>query len=93
MRFPARGANVRRLDHLNLLTSDVAGLQRFMEDTLGMRTTEMIKLDNGQIAGVWVTCNNKTYDVAFTADHYGARGRFHHATWAVDSKEEVLARG
>ena len=25
MRFPARGANVRRLDHLNLLTSDVAG--------------------------------------------------------------------
>ena len=90
MRFPARGANVRRLDHLNLLTSDVAGLQRFMEDTLGMRTTEMIKLDNGQIAGVWVTCNNKTYDVAFTADHYGAHGRFHHATWAVDSKEEVL---
>ena len=67
MRFPARGANVRRLDHLNLLTSDVAGLQRFMEDMLGMRTTEMIMLDNGQIAGVWVTCNNKTYDVAFTA--------------------------
>ena len=90
MRFPGRGANVRRLDHLNLLTSDVAGLQRFMEDTLGMRTTEMIKLDSGAIAGVWVTCNNKTYDVAFTADHYGARGRFHHATWAVDSKEEVL---
>jgi catechol 2,3-dioxygenase len=90
MRFPARGANVRRLDHLNLLTSDVAELKRFMEDTLGMRTTEMIKLDNGQLAGVWVTCNNKTYDVAFTADHYGARGRFHHATWAVDSKEEVL---
>ena len=90
MRFPARGANVRRLDHLNLLTSDVAGLQRFMEDALGMRTTEMIVLDSGQIAGVWVTCNNKTYDVAFTADHYGAHGRFHHATWAVDSKEEVL---
>ena len=67
MRFPARGANVRRLDHLNLLTSDVAGLQRFMEDVLGMRTTEMIVLDSGEIAGVWVTCNNKTYDVAFTA--------------------------
>jgi catechol 2,3-dioxygenase len=90
MRFPGRGANVRRLDHLNLLTSNVEELQRFMEDTLGMRTTEMIKLDSGKLAGVWVTCNNKTYDVAFTADHYGARGRFHHATWAVDSKEEVL---
>jgi catechol 2,3-dioxygenase len=44
MRFPARGANVRRLDHLNLLTSDVVVLQKFMEDVLGMRTTEMIVL-------------------------------------------------
>jgi catechol 2,3-dioxygenase len=90
MRFPARGANVRRLDHLNLLTYDVAQMQRFMEDVLGMRTTEMIKLDSGEIAGCWVTSNNKTYDVAFTHDHYGAHGRFHHATWAVDSKDEVL---
>ena len=23
-------------------------------------------------------------------DHYGAHGRFHHATWALDSKDEVL---
>src|SRR6185369_15583969 len=60
------------------------------EDTLGMRTTEMIKLDSGQLAGVWVTSNNKTYDLAFTADHYGARGRFHHLTYAVDSREDVL---
>jgi catechol 2,3-dioxygenase len=90
MRFPARGVNVRRLDHLNLLTSDVAALRHFMEDVLGMRTTEMIVLDNGQEAGVWVTTTNKTYDVAFTADHYGAHGRFHHATWAVDSREEIL---
>ena len=34
MRFPARGANVRRLDQLNLLTSDVPVLQRFMVDVL-----------------------------------------------------------
>jgi catechol 2,3-dioxygenase len=69
MRFPARGINVRRLDHLNLLASDVAALRRFMEEVLGLRTT---------------------YDVAFTADHYGAHGRFHHCTFAVDSREEVL---
>jgi catechol 2,3-dioxygenase len=90
MRFPARGINVRRLDHLNLLASDVAALRRFMEEVLGLRTTEMIVLDNGQEAGAWVTSNNKTYDVAFTADHYGAHGRFHHCTFAVDSREEVL---
>jgi len=89
-RFPARGANVRRLDHLNLLTSDVAELRHFMEDAVGLRTTEMIVLDNGLEAGAWMTTTNKTYDLAFTADHYGARGRFHHLTYALDSRDEVL---
>ena len=55
-----------------------------------MRTTEMIVLDNGEEAGAWMTVTNKTYDIAFTADHYGARGRFHHVTYAVDSREDVL---
>jgi catechol 2,3-dioxygenase len=90
MRFPARGINVRRLDHLNLLAADVPGLRRFFEDVLGMRTTEMIVLDNGEEAGTWMTTTNKSYDLAFTADHYGARGRFHHVTYALDSREEVL---
>jgi len=90
MRFPARGINARRLDHLNLLTVDVAAMQVFMEDVMGMRTTELIQLDSGALGGVWVTATQKTYDVAFTADHYGAHGRFHHLTYAVDSKEEVL---
>jgi catechol 2,3 dioxygenase len=89
-RFPAHGANVRRIDHVNLLTSDVAELRHFMEDVLGMRTTEMIVLDSGREAGAWVTVTNKTYDLAFTLDHYGARGRFHHVTYALDSREEVL---
>jgi len=90
MRFPGRGVNVRRLDHLNLLAADVPALKHFMEDMLGMRTTEMIVLDSGELAGVWVTATNKTYDVAFTHDHYGAHGRFHHATYAVDSRDEIL---
>jgi catechol 2,3-dioxygenase len=90
MRFPGRGINVRRLDHLNLLASDVKGLREFMVNILGMRVTEMIVLDSGEEAGVWVTATNKTYDVAFTADHYGAKGRFHHVTYALDSREEIL---
>ena len=90
MRFPARGANVRRLDHMNLLAADVRGLRVWFEDVLGLRVTEKIVLDSGEEAGVWVTSNNKTYDVAFTADHYGAVGRFHHVTFALDSREEIL---
>ena len=81
---------MRRLDHLNLLASNVTELRVFFEDVLGMRTTEKIVLDSGEEAGVWVTATNKTYDVAFTHDHYGAHGRFHHVTYALDSREEVL---
>jgi catechol 2,3-dioxygenase len=90
MRFPARGANVRRLDHFNLLAADVPALREFFENVCGMRVTEKIVLDNGQEAGVWVTATNKTYDVAFTHDHYNARGRFHHLTYAIDTREEIL---
>ena len=57
---------------------------------LGLRTTEMIVLDSGQEVGGWVTTNNKSYDLAFTLDHYGAKGRFHHVTYALDSREEIL---
>ena len=89
-RFPARGVNARRLDHMNLLTSDVAQLRQFLEEVLGLRTTEKIVLDSGQEVGAWVTCNNKSYDLAFTLDHYGAHGRFHHVTYALDSREEIL---
>jgi catechol 2,3-dioxygenase len=90
MRFPARGVNVRRLDHMNLLAADVQALRIWFENVLGLRVTEKIVLDSGEEAGVWVTSNNKTYDVAFTADHYGAVGRFHHVTFALDAREEIL---
>ena len=89
-RFPARGVNARRLDHMNLLTSDVVQLRQFLEEVLGLRTTEKIVLDSGQEVGAWVTCNNKSYDLAFTLDHYGAHGRFHHVSYALDSREEIL---
>ena len=91
-RFPARGINARRLDHINLLTSDVAELRHFLEDALGLRTTEQIVLDSGQEVGGWFTVNNKTYDIAFTRDHYGAKGRFHHVTYAVDQPRGHPAR-
>jgi catechol 2,3-dioxygenase len=89
-RYPARGCNVRRLDHLNLLVVDPRETRLFLEQGLGMRTTEQIILDTGDEAGNWLTCTNKTYDIAFTRDHTGTPGRFHHVTYAVDSREDIL---
>ncbi|HEV1999906.1 MAG TPA: VOC family protein, partial [Xanthobacteraceae bacterium] len=89
-RFPARGVNVRRLDHLNLLANQVEPMEPFFTSLLGMRVTEKIQQDDGSLAGLWVTATNKSYDLAIARDHTGARGRFHHVTYAVDSREEVL---
>ena len=89
-RFPARGANVRRLDHLNCLAVDIKANRIFFENYLGCRLTEQIVLNDGTEAGMWLTVSNKTYDFAYTLDHTKTRGRFHHLTYAVDSREEVL---
>lgn len=85
-----RGVAVRRLDHLNLLATDVGAIRNFLPGALGSRVTEQIVLDNGDVAGCWFTINNKSYDIAYTKDHTGASGRFHHVTYAVDQREQVL---
>ena len=89
-RYHCRGAAVRRIDHLNLLASDLPAFRDFMVESLGSRVTEQIVMDGGRLAGCWFTVNNKPYDLACTEDHTGARGRFHHVTYAVDQREDVL---
>jgi catechol 2,3-dioxygenase len=90
MRFPARGVNVRRLDHLNCLAVDIKANRVFFQEYLGCRLTEQIVMNDGSEAGMWLTVCNKSYDFAYTRDHTGTRGRFHHVTYAVDSREDVL---
>jgi catechol 2,3-dioxygenase len=89
-RFPARGVNVRRLDHLNNLAADIRANRLFFERYLGFRTTEQIILDDGTEAAMWMTCTNKSYDFAYSRDHTARRGRFHHLTFALDTREEIL---
>lgn len=84
------GAVPRRLDHLNLLSSDVTEFKRFMETCLGSRVTEYIQLDNGRLGGCWFTVNNKTYDLACTEEQGGGMGRLHHVTYATDQREDIL---
>jgi catechol 2,3-dioxygenase len=89
-RFPARGANLRRIDHINLLAADVRLNRQFMQDYLGLRLTEQIIFDDGSEKAAWLTPNNKTYELAISEDWTGVKGRLHHITYAVDSREDVL---
>jgi catechol 2,3-dioxygenase len=89
-RFHGRGVGVRRLDHVNMLASDISAIKEFMINALGSRPTEQILLNNGRLGGCWFTVNNKTYDIAYTEDQTGQKGRFHHVTYATDQREEIL---
>ncbi|MGI9436814.1 MAG: VOC family protein [Geminicoccaceae bacterium] len=89
-RYHGRGCCPRRLDHVNLMAEDVTKFRDFMFACLGSRLTEQIRLDNGRLGGGWFTVNNKSYDLACTEEHGGARGRLHHVTYAVDQREDIL---
>jgi catechol 2,3-dioxygenase len=89
-RYSPHGIAPKRLDHINLLARDVKACRIFFHEMLGLRITEQIVLEGGVEAGAWLTGTLKSYDVAFTKDHSGARGRFHHLTYAMDSREDVL---
>ncbi|MBX3196101.1 MAG: VOC family protein [Microbacteriaceae bacterium] len=88
--FPGRGANVRRLDHVNYLTRDVPGVSTFLADVLGARCTERIVTDDGEDAAIWYHLGNKSYDLVYTRDWTGANGRLHHIAFATDTREDIL---
>ena len=89
-RYRPLGIAPKRLDHINLLAQDIRGCRLFFNELLGMRVTEQIVFDGGQEMGAWLSATNKSYDLAFTKDRSSAHGRFHHLTYMMDSREDVL---
>lgn len=88
--FPGRGANARRLDHINYLTKEIEPMDAFLRDVLGAFCTERIAREEGGYDGIWFTVTDKTYDLVYTRDKLGARGRLHHIAFATDTREDIL---
>jgi catechol 2,3-dioxygenase len=88
--FPGRGANVRRIDHVNYLAADIPAAADFMPGVLGARLTEQIVADDGTPVAVWYHVSDKTYDLVYTADQTGSTGRLHHVAFATDQREDIL---
>jgi len=89
-RFPGRGANIRRLDHINYLAVDIPANVDYMTDGLGAMLTEQILTDEGLPAATWVTFSDKSYDIVHTVDRTATRGRLHHIALACDTREDIL---
>ena len=89
-RFPGRGANIRRLDHVNYLAVDVPANAAFLSGGLGAMRTEQILSEEGPPAATWFTISDKTYDLVHTVDRTGTPGRLHHIALATDTREDIL---
>ena len=89
-RYVARGAAVKRLDHVNLLAQDVRAARLFAQEQLGYRLYEQIVLDDGTESGAWLSATVMAHELIYVADARGARGRLHHLAFWVDTREEVL---
>lgn len=80
-RRPLRGVPVRRLDHVNLLASNVTPNKAFLMDRLGFRLREHIVLNDNTEAGCWLSVSPLVHEVAFMRDALGCRCRLHHVCY------------
>jgi catechol 2,3-dioxygenase len=81
---------VKRLDHVNLLAADVRSSRVFVEDVLGYRLYEAIRLEDGTETGAWLSLSIAAHELIYVADAHGAHGRLHHLAFWVDTREECL---
>lgn len=79
-RKPLQGVPVKRIDHLNLMASEVTPVKRFFERNLGMQTRERV-IDGQTEIGAWLSSNALGHEVAVMRDNLGERGRFHHVAF------------
>ncbi len=90
-KFTARGAAVRRTDHLALLCKDVVANRRFAEELLGFQLRETVLFEHGTFElGSWLSPNAVHHQLAYVVDIKGASGRLHHISMWVDQREDVL---
>jgi catechol 2,3-dioxygenase len=91
-RYVPRGAAVRQLDHVTLMSVDVMADVAWHRDTLGHRFMEWTELDDDSDLVVFatLTTNEKGHDLGLIADRSSLPGRLHHLAFWVDSREDVL---
>ncbi len=90
-RHVGHGVNVRRIDHVNLMCSDVTPNRKFLHELLGFQLHEVLQPEEqGVEEGAWLSVTNLTHDIAYTRDFTGNHGRLHHIAYWVDTREDVL---
>lgn len=87
---PTNGLPVRRIDHVNLLASDVTKNKEFMMDTLGFKLREHLELDEGGDGAAWLSVSPLVHEIAFMNDEAGGKGRLHHVCYWYGFPENIM---
>lgn len=87
---PLRGVPVRRIDHVNLMVSDVVRNTDFAMDTLGFLLREQKIGEGGATVGSWLSVSALVHELALMRDSSGAQGRFHHVAYWYGNPQHLL---
>lgn len=87
---PLRGVPVRRIDHVNLMVSDVVKNTDFMLNVLDFKLREQKIGDGGAIVGSWLSVSALVHELAIMRDSTGSRGRFHHVAYWYGAQQHLL---
>lgn len=82
-----QGMQVSRFDHCLLYGSDLDGAVKLFTEALEFDLTEQV-VDKDLMIGAFLTCSNKAHDIALI--RHKEDGKFHHASFYLESWEEVL---
>lgn len=74
---PNIGVPVRRLDHINLFSSNPKADTDFLVEVLGFKIREQI-VDGDFVVGSWNSISNLVHEIAFMVEPTGAKGKLHH---------------
>ena len=85
-----RGVGVRRLDHINMLSSDVTKTRTWLQDVLGFHLRENLYFDDQVEGASWLSVTSQVHDIAVMQDGTGQNGRLHHLAYWLDNREDVL---
>jgi catechol 2,3-dioxygenase len=86
----SHGISPRRIDHVNLCTSNPELVCDWLSATFGFRMTELIRLDDGSLAAGWMAVTNLMHDIAVMRDANGEPNRFHHIAYFLDNWHDVM---
>lgn len=83
-----KGMRATRFDHCLLYGNDLDGTLNLFREVLGFDLAEQVLDESGTRLGQFLTVSTKAHDVAFIK--CPENGKFHHASFLLESWEEVL---